>query len=917
MKTLRDIKVRLLESKFKKEYRGTSAKKSREVPEKDWAEVVDLHTAITTRYGTDAHLQAMQVPGFTDEGARFPRVGRTYVNTVWREDDLPTDALPYYEVVILDLDHGDKANTAWPDRDGSRAMDVAFAALIARLRAEHGFAFYFSRTGARLIGLLDEPIPVSCYEDYMARFMMELDRAGYPVFTPDEHGHHIDAACVDLGRLFKLPLVPGSEPDSLPVWFEPSFTRTVGFDPGALQAWSFSKRGGGGNSRPTTPPPAAPRTYTRTDLKELRSMDFYETLTRPEPIAAPGERHSTILRVMGAVARRMNITRPEDLYGILYPSVRAALTPSDRPDDVHNHVWTLAHYVTSCVEADHEVDAEVRRARADAKNDALSIIGKMCGDGTRCLSAPAANQRIALATNSGIYFPFDEDLGTYSPTPYKISQLAAAFMKHAPNLVTLEREKGGFVDDRTLALKHTSADISEIRYTYAAEGVKVDLPNRRLYLPTVSVDPSLKPVFNPFVAKWLAALGGKHHESLLDWLVRVPQLDKPLCALYLQGEKGIGKNLFAQGVAKLFNASTVDYSVLGDRFQAPLLRSPVIFADESVQLSHFRAHQGTSIFRSLIGSGSHQIEQKGLDQVHLDGFIRVIVGANNSDALRIREDLSSDDVAAIQERVGYIKVQGGAARDLLQSVAWDVREEMINIHFPQHILHLAATRKLTTDQQLSRFGSWDSDFGQTVKLDIGRTRVVGEVIGRWFEQLTAHYDPAQGLFIKDDVLYVKSTALGRKWRSIVDDAADRAPTVKALATSFRALAPEGSPDGSSTVRIDGSAPVRAWPIDPIKIAAILDGTDANVEAFRAAFELEPEAESAPAVPQPAPQPAPKTAPTAPQPAPKTAAPQTAAPGAPQPAPTAPAPGAPGAPPPAPKLTVEPVVWTAAELLEFS
>lgn len=834
--TLADLNVRVIPTRYVKEYRGTTAVKSREVPESDWGVVTNLDAAILTQHATDAHFQALQVPGASKEGDRYPRVGRAWALNLWKDDDVPPDALPVFRVVVLDLDHGDKTTT-WSERaeQGYTAADAAFVQLVTVMRARYGCAHYLSRTGARLFALLPEPLTVDVYEDFVARWLVDMDKAGLPVFTPDAHGHHIDASCFDLGRLFKLPLVKGSHPDKAVGlgldWYNPTFAGTLGFKAGALLPWTFGRRKGG-VGRPTTPAPSEPRTFNKTDLTDLRGRDFWDVLTRPEPIGPPGGRHNPMIQIAGAVAKALNTTDPAVVYAVLYPSVKASVTPEDREADVLSELWEIAHYVAAGVEADQEAAQELKAATGSARNAAYGRIAELTG----CDPAQAP-RRVILATNKGVYYPFDEDLEAYAPVPYRLQQLAQAAAKHCPNLVQLRTDTGGFVADRTLALKHSSSDVSEVRYVYGARDVRADLTNRRLYLPACSVRDDLTPRYHEQVARWLALLGGPHHDDLLNWLALYPDLKRPLCALYLQGEKGTGKGVLARALASLFGAEPVKYEILGERFQSPLLASPLLLADESVQLGHFRAGHGTSIFRTILGSGSHQVEEKGMDHVWVEGFVRVIVAANNTDALKIREDLSAEDVGAIQERVGYIEVPKDAASKFIADLSWDEVATLIDRAVPEHVLYLQKTRPLTPELRRSRFASWASSFARTVKLDIGATRLVAEVLGRWFERLQTLADPDQGLFVKDGLLYVRTTQLNRMWKSVVDDGANRLPGSKALTTALRALAPEDMSEPNASVRIDDKV-LRAWAVDPDKVAAVLDGLDVDVERFRATFNLD-------------------------------------------------------------------------------
>ena len=839
--SLADVNVRVLSTRYVPEYAGLTAVKSREVPESDWGVVMSLDEAIRAKHRTDAHFQALQVPGFESVGDRYPRVGRAWAYALWKDDDVPAEALPHFDVVVLDLDHKDKS-AQWSERvtRGLNDDDTEFLNLLTTLRKRYGFAYYLSRTGARLVGRLTERLTLDVYEDYVGRFLIELARQGFPVFVKDTH--HIDAACFDVGRLFKLPLVPKSTPDKAAglTWYEPTFSGDVTFKPAALLPWTFGRRTGG-IGRPTEPAPDSPRTFTKADLKALNKKDYWDLLTRPEPIGAPGARHEPMITIAGSVAKTLQTTDPTVVYGVLYPSVKKSVTPTDREADVLGELWELAHYVTAGVEADLEAQAELRIVRGAARNNAYARIAELTG----CDPAQAA-RRVVLATNKGIYYPFDEDANAYAPIPYRLTQLAQALAKHCPNLVQLRTETGGFVADRTLSLKYASADVSEVRYVYGAADVRADLDNRRLYLPACSVRADLVPQYHKAVATWLGLLSGPHHEDLLNWLALYPDLTRPLCALYVHGEKGVGKGVLARGLAAVFGAEPVEYGILGERFRSPLLSSPLLFADESVQLGHFRAGHGTSIFRTIVGAGSHQVEEKGLDHVFVEGFVRVVVGANNTDALKIREDLSADDVGAIQERVGYLEVPREAAAAFVASLSWDEMRDFIDRGIPEHILWLAANRSVPAAVKRSRFASWSSSFARTVKLDIGATRIVAEVIGRWFERLPNHGDPKSGLFVKDKLLHVRTAQLTQIWKSIVNESADKLPNSKALKTALRALAPEGMSEPNGPVRVDADTVVRAWTLDPDKIAAVLDESDVDSERFRAVFML-----NAPDAPQPA------------------------------------------------------------------
>ena len=845
--TLNDVLVRVLPDRYVKEYTGTTSVKTREVPESDWSVVLRLEDAIENRHATSAHFQTMNVPGYETVGKKYPRVGRSWALELWRDDELPADALPWFDVLVLDLDHGDKKTSDWSKRSGKSPSDEAFFTLIDRLRERHGFAWYLSRTGARLIGRLAEPVTVDVYEHYMQRFLLDLARTGFPVFEPDEHGHHIDAACADLGRLFKLPLVPKSHPDAFgDTWYETTFERDIDFKPGASLRWSFAKRGGAGIGRPTTPPPAQPKTIPTKDLKPLSKLDVYSMLTTPKPIGSPGARHEPMIRLAGLVARRLDTGDPELVYHVMYPCVAESLTTSDRPSDLFDELWEIAHYVTACYEAEVEANVELERARSSLRAKALSRIAEITG-----CDWSEASTRIALATNKGVFYVFDEDEDQYSTVPYRANMLASAFAKHCPNLVRLRTENGGYVSDRTLALKYSASDLTEVVYVYGSSKVRADLKARRLYLPTVAIRDDLTPTYHEDIATWFAKLAGsEHHEDFLTWCALFPDHTRPLCALYLNAQAGAGKNVLVQGLANMYGAAPVPFSCVGDRFQSPLLTSPVLHADEKMRLAASAQRNLTAIFREVIGSSSMMLEQKGLDQVRVEGFRRVIITANNKNALGIQEDLSGDDIAAVQERVGYIDAPRGPALDFIMTKSWDEIGEWIEFKIPEHVLYLAENLDITAERRRSRFASWDSSFVRSAKIEIGSARVVAEVIATWFDRLPVDESEWSniGLFASSSGLFVRSSRLSKRWGDLIDAKANPLPNSRALATAMRALAPEGVTT-SASMRVNGRT-IRAWEIDPAKVVAACETTDIDTEQLRARFEVAASAEHVEAVPKP-------------------------------------------------------------------
>jgi hypothetical protein len=164
------------------------------------------------------------------------------------------------------------------------------------------------------------------------------------------------------------------------------------------------------------------------------------------------------------------------------------------------------------------------------------------------------------------------------------------------------------------------------------------------------------------VATWLQMLGGQqHHTDLLTWLRWVGALDKSLACLYVKGAKGTGKTLLAHGLARLWSeaGATPATAVSGD-YHDLMTRCPLVLADEAFPAQWTGKHGGAR-FREFIAAPSRMQNPKGLPAVMVEGYPRVIAAANNDSLIQMRESLTPEDRAAIEERIFYLEVPVEAA----------------------------------------------------------------------------------------------------------------------------------------------------------------------------------------------------------------------------------------------------------------
>lgn len=200
------------------------------------------------------------------------------------------------------------------------------------------------------------------------------------------------------------------------------------------------------------------------------------------------------------------------------------------------------------------------------------------------------------------------------------------------------------------------------------------------------------------VARWLELLAGpKNHTRLLQWVAALVRLDRPCAALYLHGPGGVGKTLIAHGLARIFTPGrpTALEEVFAD-FNDGAMRCPLIFGDE-VAPDNARKGELSSRLREVIQSHERVLKRKFMANATLKGSPRVLLAANNTRLLDIREDLTPEDVAAISERFFYLEVPkdehgDSEARAFLESLpAGTIRSWVQDDVIARHALHLSQT----------------------------------------------------------------------------------------------------------------------------------------------------------------------------------------------------------------------------------
>jgi hypothetical protein len=207
---------------------------------------------------------------------------------------------------------------------------------------------------------------------------------------------------------------------------------------------------------------------------------------------------------------------------------------------------------------------------------------------------------------------------------------------------------------------------------------------------------------DPEIEEWLVLLGASNPDKLLDWVATIPRLNEPNSALYVEGVKDVGKDLFAWGVSRLWRTQgAAPYANVSERFNKEMFECPLIWLNEGIDGS---AKASSAFIRRLVAATGHGLERKGQDVQPVLGSIRLFIAANNDSVLLslANEDLGEADLDAVAQRFLHIKASPEAAHYLESKKRVDpnalkswVQEERI----ARHVLYLAETRTVTAGRK--------------------------------------------------------------------------------------------------------------------------------------------------------------------------------------------------------------------------
>lgn len=751
--------------------------------------ILPFEEAFETPFHSDAHF----VPYLTVNTGfdRFPRMNKPVLGKMRAIGcDIQT--------TMLVLDYDNPGHKPWHSDDTKYGSWGFFLRQLSDMADNWPVAWqwtllYGTKNGARLVYVLDNPVPVDVAEGHHIWLCNQ--------FT--ERGINVPIECCDWTHLFRLPWVTR---DNVLTW-EESYAEVhrqyeqrlevaklgVGVRPkGGTQEYGTIHEIT--NEKPsddceqdylTTVGPGGRRHHSefwKIARKKLQNRDCFPCIFDNVELAKEGSRSSTIMSYVGQATTllcRMPACTPEHIYALFFSAVKQLEPAPDTPD------WTEFLWYTVCrcyAREMAKIEIEVKKAEAKAQA-AMSALEMITAGMRKWCNHPALNDdrpEVVLAwvsqhliVSTGRNFMIIKPDGTYDPMQVTMTQLIPRLNIMGMNAVIqtqMQTENGGLrpVPVQQIINDHCTI-VSNIRAMPEIEGAfieEIDAPTAQIVIPAYHRSQSMAAQYNPDVDSWLHKLFGDNYELGIKWIGWALAWDEgPICALSIAGKAGSGKKMLAQGLCECLRlpkmATTED---LVGSYQYGLFQSPFLVVNEGWPTSINGMHPADK-FRQLVSGDIGKIVKKYQDPVDLKSPVRIIFTANNLDVVKMlaaNKDLSPDDREALsirlfhlsisEEAADWLKLKGGTALTGRPGARWISGDggEPSDFIVAKHFMFLYQNRKKPVGARFLVEGNHAQQIMFDMRTGSGNTPLVIETIIRLLEAPTRH----KGVTIEDGELYI-------------------------------------------------------------------------------------------------------------------------------------------------------------------
>lgn len=750
---------------------------------------VDILDALEAEYKTDAMI--LGYGGDHPDG--YPRLGAAAAAYY----AVRPDEAPMLTVAMFDVDT--------PGHEPSTSEWVQAQVALLTPEQRRVWAWYRTKHGMRFVARLSRPVPLLQANDLLARLFDELDARGVDM----------DAACKRWYRLYRAPKARGLDYE-----FDYAPLRSgASIDVDAMGPLDEAKAAHFGpiavGAMPTDGVPT--KAPTKTDCAQALGAKhpLASTLAKGQLSAPIGRRHAVLLSAAGQIADVSKTDNPRVVFDLLdYASSQMG---KDREE-----LWRLCEWAVA-----RSVGA--REALAEEQTEAADRLVKAIG----ARSKEEVQARVVL--DAGVsYFILDEFSGGYVGPISHDHQLPRELALHAP---TLAAEYAYAGVSKSEIMFHLASRVERVVYTYNAEEAGYDRDTLTFSTPVAQPCPDMFAEFDAEVDGWLRAFG--EADRLLDWLAAYPLFHRPTCALYICAPPAIGKGMLAAGLARLYSpySEVTPYATLLEKYTAGLRTAPLVWADEQVPKGAFGQGEGSSLFRRMVGTGVHSVEEKYEVKATLRGYPRILVTANNANAFEFgSEEIQRDDLHAIQERIGYIDMTGNEApKDYLEALAakkgYDTPTHMTEEEgwvtggrIARHVMWLSEHRAYRRGKRFLVEG-WESMLFDNMLSSVGSTEAVALAIILAILNPVGRTSTNPGVRWFGGEIFANAPELAAQWTTLTGLDKHKPPSIKAVTAAIQRLAvTDVAKDSEKQRRLapvyGGKGAPRYWRLDPGRVAMI-------------------------------------------------------------------------------------------------
>lgn len=795
----------------------------------EWHPHSPLIKALLTRYPTDVHSPMYEIPG-KDEAPRINKSGlesliAEEIEPVLRVAMIDIDNAPLIKPDGTEIKHPPWAIGGHPGI--TRATDPA--AVVAALRLLYPSAgIYSTKKGLRLVWVLSEPVPVSRGDAFLRWLVATVPGA--------------DESCTDWTRCFRLPYVTRDGVPTEPyIDLDPLLVGAVLAVPSIdelerhVPAQMLSTLAHDAADAPASPSGDLWAWILPTSV----AGEHLPAMREGKQLADEGERNRTLFQVIRSLAHRLSkhdialraLAKSNEgfqkwladtVYAFVY---HAVIADTSRGAPTLEEAWNMTRR-TAALEAGRWVQRRpaLRAIRSEPAPPEPDEPPEDPDDGF----TPDPENPILVKIDS-TYYVRHHETGEWS-FGVDGTTVPAMLRDYQPRAMT---GKTPFTVLSGGALTNLYGVVGRaLVYEMGLDQTRWDASTRTMRIACCR-RADIEPIRHPDVEDWLVAIGGERLDALLDWLATADELTSPTSALYIEGPRDVGKGMFAFALARMYGSAPIPFLRAIGHFNIELQDCPVVWIDEGIEASP----RVSAAFRSLITEPHRTIEQKYQPSSRLEGCVRLVICANNPEAIKLAGRHTRDDVDAIKQRIFHLPTDDTAARYLrklggrayTESNEWVTKADGSPGKICEFIRWVQETREVVRGKRLLVEGP-PSDYHRRLLASSALSSQVlwaiaegllanenkGERSGISAPGITTRLESSGKLFV-----WVNVSALHGKWKMLISEDTLKPERADVL-LSVRSMSAMKKSRKLRVQTMGGTRTVQCWAIDPALVLTVAD-----------------------------------------------------------------------------------------------